>query len=74
MRWRRSSATRPANLASFESNEELDRRCGPQPAVMWRGRQSRSERDHGAETGIPWRQMVDLRNFSVHASWNLGRR
>ena len=21
--------------------------------------------------GVPWRQMVDLRNFSVHAYWNL---
>jgi uncharacterized protein with HEPN domain len=23
------------------------------------------------ETAIPWRQMVDLRNYSVHAYWNL---
>jgi uncharacterized protein with HEPN domain len=23
------------------------------------------------ETAIPWRQMIDLRNYSVHAYWNL---
>lgn len=23
------------------------------------------------EAAIPWRQMVDLRNYSVHAYWNL---
>jgi uncharacterized protein with HEPN domain len=22
-------------------------------------------------SGIPWRRMIDLRNFSVHAYWNL---
>jgi len=25
----------------------------------------------GRHTKIPWRQMIDLRNFSVHAYWNL---
>jgi uncharacterized protein with HEPN domain len=25
----------------------------------------------GRRPEIPWRQMVDLRNFSVHAYWNL---
>jgi len=25
----------------------------------------------GRHPGVPWRQMVDLRNFSVHAYWNL---
>ena len=25
----------------------------------------------GRHADIPWRQMVDLRNFSVHAYWNL---
>ncbi len=25
----------------------------------------------GAHREIPWRQMIDLRNFSVHAYWNL---
>jgi uncharacterized protein with HEPN domain len=25
----------------------------------------------GPHSDIPWRQMVDLRNFSVHAYWNL---
>src|SRR3990172_7468066 len=24
-----------------------------------------------SHTEIPWRQMIDLRNFSVHAYWNL---
>jgi uncharacterized protein with HEPN domain len=25
----------------------------------------------GRSPDIPWRQMVDLRNFTVHAYWNL---
>jgi uncharacterized protein with HEPN domain len=25
----------------------------------------------GSHPEIPWRQMIDLRNFSVHAYWNL---
>jgi uncharacterized protein with HEPN domain len=25
----------------------------------------------GRHAGIPWRQMIDMRNFSVHAYWNL---
>ena len=25
----------------------------------------------GRHSDIPWRQMIDMRNFSVHAYWNL---
>jgi uncharacterized protein with HEPN domain len=25
----------------------------------------------GLHSDIPWRQMIDMRNFSVHAYWNL---
>ena len=25
----------------------------------------------GRHADIPWRQMIDMRNFSVHAYWNL---
>jgi uncharacterized protein with HEPN domain len=63
--------TSDANLETFESNEELIDAVVHNLTIIGEAANHVPIEITSRETGIPWRQMVDLRNFSVHAYWNL---
>ena len=56
---------------TFENDEEIMDAVIHNLAVIGEAARHIPAEIAGRHSDIPWRQMVDLRNFSVHAYWNL---
>ncbi len=63
--------TSGATLTTFERDEKLIDAVVHNLTVIGEAANHIPSEVVSKETGIPWRQMVDLRNYSVHAYWNL---
>jgi len=63
--------TSGSNLEAFENDEELIDAVVHNLTVIGEAANHVPSEITARETGIPWRQMIDLRNYSVHAYWNL---
>jgi uncharacterized protein with HEPN domain len=63
--------TSGASLETFERDEELIDAVVHNLTIIGEAANHIPSEITASETGIPWRQMVDLRNYSVHAYWNL---
>jgi uncharacterized protein with HEPN domain len=59
------------NFATFENDEEITDAVIHNLTVIGEAAKHVPAEITGRYSEIPWRQMVDLRNFSVHAYWNL---
>jgi uncharacterized protein with HEPN domain len=64
--------TSGASIETFERDEELIDAVVHNLTIIGEAANHVPGEITARETGIPWRQMVDLRNYSVHAYWNLG--
>jgi uncharacterized protein with HEPN domain len=60
-----------ADLQAFECNEELVDAVVFNLTVLGEAANHVPAEILAGHPEIPWRQMVDLRNLSVHAYWNL---
>jgi uncharacterized protein with HEPN domain len=60
-----------ADFEAFERDEELMDAVIHNLTVIGEAANHIPAEVSGSHPEIPWRQMVDLRNFSVHAYWNL---
>jgi uncharacterized protein with HEPN domain len=58
-------------LETFENDEEIMDAVIHNLAVIGEAANHIPAEITGRHPEIPWRQMVDLRNLSVHAYWNL---
>jgi uncharacterized protein with HEPN domain len=63
--------TSGASLETFERDEKLLDAVVHNLTVIGEAANHVPSEVTARETAIPWRQMVDLRNYSVHAYWNL---
>lgn len=63
--------TSGANLETFECDEELIDAVVHNLTIIGEAAHHVPSEITAHETDIPWRQMIDLRNYSVHAYWNL---
>ena len=60
-----------ADFEAFENNEEVMDAVIHNLTVIGEAANHIPSEITGLHPEIPWRQMVDLRNFSVHAYWSL---
>lgn len=60
-----------ADFEAFERDEQLMDAVIHNLTVIGEAANHIPAEVSGSHPEIPWRQMVDLRNFSVHAYWNL---
>ena len=60
-----------ADFTTFENDEEIMDAVIHNLTVIGEAANHIPAEITAQHPGIPWRQMVDLRNFSVHAYWNL---
>jgi uncharacterized protein with HEPN domain len=56
---------------TFENDEEIMDAVVHNLTVIGEAANHIPSEIKGSHPEIPWRQMIDLRNFSVHAYWNL---
>ena len=56
---------------TFENDEEIVDAVIHNLTVIGEAANHIPEEIAGCHLDIPWRQMIDMRNFSVHAYWNL---
>jgi uncharacterized protein with HEPN domain len=63
--------TSGASLETFERDEELIDAVVHNLTIIGEAANHVPSEITVRETSIPWRQMIDLRNYSVHAYWNL---
>ena len=63
--------TAGASLDGFERDEELIDAVVHNLTIIGEAANHVPSEITAKEAGIPWRQMIDLRNYSVHAYWNL---
>lgn len=63
--------TAGTSLEAFESDEELIDAVVHNLTIIGEAANHVPSEITARETDIPWRQMVDLRNYAVHAYWNL---
>jgi len=63
--------TSGSNLEVFENDEELIDAVVHNLTIIGEAANHVPSEITARETGIPWRQMIDLRNYSVHAYWNV---
>ena len=59
------------DFETFENDEEVMDAVIHNLTVIGEAANHMPEEITGRHPQIPWRQMVDLRNFTVHAYWNL---
>jgi uncharacterized protein with HEPN domain len=59
------------NFKTFENNEEITDAVVHNLTVIGEAANHIPSEITDSHPEIPWRQMIDLRNFSVHAYWNL---
>jgi uncharacterized protein with HEPN domain len=60
-----------ADFEAFENDEEIMDAVVHNLTVIGEAANHIPSEVTGRHPEIPWRQMIDLRNFSVHAYWNL---
>ena len=63
--------TSDVDFEAFENDEELLDAVVHNLTVIGEAANHVPSDVTGRHPDIPWRQMIDLRNFSVHAYWNL---
>jgi uncharacterized protein with HEPN domain len=59
------------NFNTFENDEEIMDAVIHNPTVIGEAANHMPDDIRRLHPEIPWRQMIDIRNFTVHAYWNL---